>query len=214
MVYRHPAAGLIVPSVVHWKVGHYAAVIERRHDRILIQDYTFPVSLWISEKALNEDPSDAGYLLGVRRVWLLSLPRAPGLRRELEGDLALPPDARGIVVFAHGSGSSHQSTRNRAVAEHLRGTGLFGTLLFDLLTESESADRERVFDIPLLTRRLLAAIHWAADEPTTMRLPVGLFGASTGAAAARRVWQRVSILFRLATFAAEPTAIPRSTARN
>ncbi|MET9800648.1 dienelactone hydrolase family protein [Streptomyces sp. NPDC006368] len=105
----------------------------------------------------------------------------------LVGDLSLPADAHGLVSFAHGSGSSRHSPRNRAVAGVLRDAGL-GTLLVDLLTQAE----ERVdmvtaalrFDIPLLGRRMTATVDWLAAQPDTARLPVGLFGASTGAAAA------------------------------
>jgi predicted phosphoribosyltransferase/dienelactone hydrolase len=104
----------------------------------------------------------------------------------LHGSLALPPDATGLVIFAHGSGSSRHSPRNRAVAAHLNRAGL-GTVLFDLLTDREAADRSQVFDVDLLAKRLLAACRWAAREPAVAKLPIGLFGASTGAAAALRV---------------------------
>jgi dienelactone hydrolase len=106
---------------------------------------------------------------------------------ELPGDLALPDAARAVVVFAHGSGSSRHSPRNRAVAAELCAAGL-GTVLTDLLTEDE--DREDAatgrhrFDIPLLGRRVVAVVDWLAAQPDTGRLPVVLFGASTGAAAA------------------------------
>jgi putative phosphoribosyl transferase len=102
---------------------------------------------------------------------------------ELEGDLALPNAARGIVVFAHGSGSSRLSSRNRAVARRLNAGGL-GTLLFDLLTAEEGRDRRLVFDIELLAARLAAATIRIRTGPETRTLPVGYFGASTGAAAA------------------------------
>ncbi|MBB4710810.1 dienelactone hydrolase [Streptomyces luteogriseus] len=106
---------------------------------------------------------------------------------DLTGDLALPPDARAVVLFAHGSGSSRHSPRNREVAAGLRTAGL-GTLLIDLLTEEEehqdAVTAELRFDIPLLGRRLVAALDWLAREPGTSDLPVVLFGASTGAGAA------------------------------
>ncbi|GAA3089830.1 phosphoribosyltransferase family protein [Streptomyces roseofulvus] len=102
---------------------------------------------------------------------------------ELPGDLAVPDGAAGLVLFAHGSGSGRHSPRNRAVAAALNGAGL-GTLLFDLLTEAEAADRARVFDTPLLAERLARASAWAAAWPETAALPRGYFGASTGAAAA------------------------------
>ncbi len=101
----------------------------------------------------------------------------------LGGTLTPPTGARAIVIFAHGSGSSRFSPRNRLVAGALHAAGL-GTLLFDLLTEHESGDRANVFNIPLLARRLGAAVRWARDRPDTRDLALGLFGASTGAAAA------------------------------
>lgn len=104
----------------------------------------------------------------------------------LEGMLELPDNAQGIVLFAHGSGSSRFSPRNNHVAEVLREAGI-GTLLIDLLTRQEDSDYANRFNIPLLTRRLLAAAHWLENAPQTHTLPVGLFGASTGAAAALMV---------------------------
>jgi pimeloyl-ACP methyl ester carboxylesterase len=105
----------------------------------------------------------------------------------LEGALALPQQAVGMVVFAHGSGSSRFSPRNQYVSGFLNEGGL-GTLLFDLLTaqehEIDQVTRELRFDIELLSRRLVAAVDWIAGRADTRDLPVGLFGASTGAAAA------------------------------
>jgi predicted phosphoribosyltransferase/dienelactone hydrolase len=100
----------------------------------------------------------------------------------LDADLVVPGDARGLVVFAHGSGSSRLSRRNQSVARSLNQRG-FATLLFDLLTPRESDDPEARFNIPLLARRLHAAVDWAQREPRVAGLPIGLFGASTGAAA-------------------------------
>jgi putative phosphoribosyl transferase len=106
---------------------------------------------------------------------------------EIEGNLVVPPGARGLVIFAHGSGSSRFSPRNRYVAEVLQEREI-GTLLLDLLTMSEQEDDEwngRLrFDIDLLTSRLVAATAWALSNPATRLLPMGYFGASTGAAAA------------------------------
>ncbi|MEO3852047.1 alpha/beta fold hydrolase [Streptomyces sp. B8F3] len=103
----------------------------------------------------------------------------------LNGDLAVPDEAAGLVLFAHGSGSSRHSPRNQAVAARLNDRG-FGTLLLDLLTPAEdqtdAVTREHRFDIPLLARRLSGAVDWLAARATD--LPIGLFGASTGAAAA------------------------------
>ncbi|UCH74811.1 MAG: dienelactone hydrolase family protein [Rhodospirillales bacterium] len=101
----------------------------------------------------------------------------------LDGLLSRPANARGIVLFAHGSGSSRYSPRNTHVARALQAAGLT-TLLFDLLTEAEAADRARVFDIPLLAERLLLATAWIATQSETAALAIGYFGASTGAAAA------------------------------
>ena len=105
----------------------------------------------------------------------------------LEGDLALPPHAIGVVLFAHGSGSSRHSPRNRLVAQALHRRGL-ATLLVDLLTQAEEVrdarTRELRFDIGLLADRVIGAVDWLTAEPETAALPAGLFGASTGAAAA------------------------------
>ena len=115
----------------------------------------------------------------------------------LHGDLTLPADAGGLVVFAHGSGSSRRSVRNRHVARSLQDAG-FATLLLDLLDERESGRRDLVFDITLLAGRLEVAVGWARSDPRLTRLPLGLFGASTGAAAA---------LWAAATLAADVQAI-------
>lgn len=106
---------------------------------------------------------------------------APGVL--LEGNLGMPEEARGIVVFAHGSGSSRHSPRNRFVAAVLQRAGL-ATLLLDLLTPAEERERANVFDVRLLGERLLDATSWAASAPPLASAPVGYFGASTGAAAA------------------------------
>jgi dienelactone hydrolase len=106
---------------------------------------------------------------------------------QLEGDLVVPDKASGIVLFAHGSGSSRFSPRNRHVAGDLQSRG-FATLLIDLLTEAEEAVDERTaqfrFDIRLLADRLVGTIDWLAHHPATQHLPIGIFGASTGGGAA------------------------------
>jgi putative phosphoribosyl transferase len=112
---------------------------------------------------------------------------ADGVR--LPGVLAVPAPAVGVVVFAHGSGSSRHSARNRRVAARLQVAG-FATLLFDLLTDDEADDRANVFDIGLLAGRLTGAVAWVRQRPDLAALPVGLFGASTGAAAALAVAAR------------------------
>jgi putative phosphoribosyl transferase len=104
----------------------------------------------------------------------------------LPGDLRIPDDAFALAIFAHGSGSSRLSPRNREVAGMLNDAGI-ATLLFDLLTEEEARDRAKVFDIGLLAEGLGAATRWARRDPELRALPIGYFGASTGAAAALRV---------------------------
>jgi putative phosphoribosyl transferase len=101
----------------------------------------------------------------------------------LVGTLHLPASASALVVFAHGSGSSRFSPRNMAVANALNARGI-ATLLFDLLTPDEDRDRSNVFDIQLLAGRLIDVVHWIDNDPELASLPLGLFGASTGAAAA------------------------------
>ena len=101
----------------------------------------------------------------------------------LPGTLNVPRSAYALVVFVHGSGSSRLSPRNRAVASALNRRGI-ATLLFDLLTPAEEADRSNVFNIPLLASRLVDAVNWIDGQTFLARLPLGLFGASTGAAAA------------------------------
>ena len=103
----------------------------------------------------------------------------------LSGELTEGPQARGIVIFAHGSGSGASSPRSRCVAQALQREGI-ATLLFDLLTGEEQEKVSKRFDISLLTERLLNAVAWIGREPTLGRLPIGFFGASTGAAAALR----------------------------
>jgi pimeloyl-ACP methyl ester carboxylesterase len=101
----------------------------------------------------------------------------------LAGTLCIPGEAYALVVFVHGSGSSRFSPRNIAVADALNEQGI-ATLLFDLLTVEEEADRANVFNIPLLAERLIHVVRWLGREPIVGSLPLGLFGASTGAAAA------------------------------
>ncbi len=103
--------------------------------------------------------------------------------RELPGDLDVPARAHGLVVFAHGSGSSRLSSRNRRVAEVLQQHAL-ATLLFDLLDEDEALDRRNVFDVGLLSQRVQQALDWIAGQAALAGMSLGLFGASTGAAAA------------------------------
>lgn len=113
--------------------------------------------------------------------------RIPIGRATLNADLVVPADARGIILFAHGSGSSRHSHRNQFVARTLQQSD-FATLLMDLLTNEEehqdNQTREFRFDITLLADRLASVVKWTATQPMVKQLPIGLFGASTGAAAA------------------------------
>jgi putative phosphoribosyl transferase len=110
-----------------------------------------------------------------------------GYNITLEGNLNIPENARGVVLFAHGSGSSRHSPRNQYVARVLQKAG-FATLLIDLLTPQEEAEDMHTghlrFDIPLLSKRVVGATHWLTSNPSTANLKIGYFGASTGAAAA------------------------------
>src|SRR3990170_8403521 len=111
---------------------------------------------------------------------LVRIPAGPEM---LEGSLGIPDHAQGIVLFAHGSGSSRHSPRNRYVASVIQDAGI-ATLLFDLLTEEEDRVYETRFDIELLTRRLCGVTAWVTQQKHLQHLAVGYFGASTGAAAA------------------------------
>lgn len=126
----------------------------------------------------------------------------------LSGELTVPADARGVVVFAHGSGSSRASPRNRAVAQALERAG-FATLLFDLLSRGEQALEERGeahrrFDISLLAERLCEATNWLQSRADLQRLPVGLFGASTGAAASLVAAARASTVSAIVSRGGRP----------
>lgn len=111
----------------------------------------------------------------------VAIPQRPGL--SLAGTMIWQGTPRGVVVFAHGSGSSRHSPRNRFVASVLQEAG-FATLLFDLLSEWEAVDRRKVFDVEFLADRLIRAAEWVRQQPEWACLPLGLFGASTGSAAA------------------------------
>jgi len=143
------------------------------------------IGLWYEDFSPTSDEEVAALLAehagAVARE--VAIEAAPGL--VLSGDLTVPWGAhgRGVVAFAHGSGSSRLSPRNRQVAGALNEAG-FATLLFDLLIPREEADRANVFDIPLLAQRLVAATHWLRRQPETAHLALGYFGASTGSAAA------------------------------
>jgi putative phosphoribosyl transferase len=148
------------------------------------------VGLWYEHFEPTADAEIAKLLAGAAD----DPPQAPALTRretriavggddEVVGDLVLPAPAQGLIVFAHGSGSSRHSARNRQVARALN-DDRFATLLLDLLMVEEERDRANMFDIELLAERLVAATRWARREPSLAALPVGYFGASTGAGAA------------------------------
>ncbi|MBN2112901.1 MAG: dienelactone hydrolase family protein [Acidimicrobiia bacterium] len=181
------AAGVVLAVPV--AAPETAAEFEALVDRVVcveIPGFLFAVG------ASYEDFSQTGDAEVERLLTAMSAPEGPEVREvrvdgggiDLPGIWSVPPEARGVVLFAHGSGSSRHSPRNRAVAEALQRVGL-ATLLFDLLISGEDADRAVVFDIPLLGERLSAATDWlrrACREAAG--LPVGYFGASTGAGAA------------------------------
>jgi dienelactone hydrolase len=174
---------LAVPVAAPETVREFAALVEQVVC-VEMPDFLFAVGASYADFTQTSDEEverllDAGSARAAeaREVTV----EGDGLR--LPGTLTLPPTRRGVVLFAHGSGSSRHSPRNRAVATALQQAGL-ATLLFDLLTPAEDVDRERVFDIPLLGRRLASATSWLRREGSVAGLPVGYFGASTGAAAA------------------------------
>ncbi len=188
-VRKRGAARVIVATPV---ASHHAvALLSEEADRVvsvLVPHDFLGVGAWYEDFAPVSDEE----VLSLMRRAGTRVPAPPALAREitidagslvLRGDLMVPPDARGLVIFAHGSGSSRRSPRNRAVATTLNRIGL-ATLLFDLLTEQEEGRRDLVFDIPLLAERLQVATLWAAGQDALSGLPLGYFGASTGAAAA------------------------------
>lgn len=190
-------AGGAARIVVAVPVGSHQAVAALRDAADDVVCHTTPrelmgVGRWYRNfDQVSDDEVRA--ILGSLRVPAPSPPPAADTgRREVQvdaagvwltGDLAVPDAPQGLVIFAHGSGSSRKSTRNRLVAERLNDGGL-ATLLIDLLSADEDGRRDLVFDIPFLARRLVAATAWATRDAATQRLPIGYFGASTGAGAA------------------------------
>jgi len=121
----------------------------------------------------------------------------------LKGDLILPDESKAIILFSHGSGSSRLSSRNRYVASYLNEHG-FGTLLLDLLTVEEDRDYDKRFDIKLLTERLIAASNWLGSLKEADQLPIGYFGASTGAASALRAAAKLQHVFAVVSRGGRP----------
>ena len=162
-----------------WAVGYWYEDFSPTSDE--------EVAALLAEHA-DAAPSDADYEIAPRdatqsspATQQVAIQTASGV--SLDGELTVPPRTLGVVLFAHGSGSSRHSPRNRAVAHALNQAG-FATLLLDLLTPAEERDRHNVFDIPLLASRLVAASVWVEQRGDVGELPLGYFGASTGAAAA------------------------------
>jgi predicted phosphoribosyltransferase/predicted alpha/beta-hydrolase family hydrolase len=182
---RHPARLVCAVPVAS---PESLAEVRRHADDVVCLATPRPfhaVGLYYRDFAQVED-DDVAAALGVPPVGEHLSERALRIAsdgRQLDGDLVTPPSPLGLVLFAHGSGSSRHSARNRFVAHALQQRGI-ATLLMDLLTPTEDADRSARFDIALLARRLRAALGQVRQEPGLERLPVGLFGASTGAAAA------------------------------
>ncbi len=191
---RARGAGRIVVAV---PVGSREAIAALREVADEVVCHTIPRELmgvggWYRNFDQVSDDAVRAILATFRPTQAAAAPADVGQRREihvddagvrLTGDLVIPEAPQGLVIFAHGSGSSRMSPRNRKVAERLNAAGL-ATLLIDLLATHEEGRRDLVFDIPLLARRLVAATGWATRDPATHGLPLGYFGASTGAAAA------------------------------
>jgi putative phosphoribosyl transferase len=184
---RARGAGHVVVAV---PVGALATLVSLEHDDdvdavvTLLSPADFgAVGFWYEEfrQLTNEDVVELLSSSEARSVASTELIPVDGLR--LVADLSTPARARGWVVFAHGSGSSRRSLRNVSVAASLNRAGI-ATLLFDLLTHDEEAERQNVFDVELLAQRLIAATRWLSARSAARGLPIGYFGASTGAAAA------------------------------
>jgi len=155
-------------------------VAEEREDLMSVGQWYYDFSQVSDEEVLAILDTHIGFAnLEIRDV------RIPVDGVALKGDLWTFPDMKALIIFAHGSGSSRKSPRNQEVARDLNARG-FGTLLFDLLTDSESLDRKNVFNIEFLAHRLVHATQWLNEQSEFHQIPIGYFGASTGAAAALR----------------------------
>jgi putative phosphoribosyl transferase len=171
------AAPVAPPETIELLGAEADAVVCVEHPEVL-----FSVGEWYEDFRQVEEEEVVELLLGTCSAEARSV-RIDTDGVAIDGDLVVPAAAGGIVVFAHGSGSSRHSPRNRGVARRLNDAGL-GTLLIDLLTPAEASDRQLVFDVPLLARRLGAARRWLAADAASRERAAGYFGASTGAAAA------------------------------
>jgi predicted phosphoribosyltransferase/dienelactone hydrolase len=165
-----------------------AGALEQEADEVIVLEAPVgfgAVGQWYADFRQTSDDEVIRLLEGARAIPAVvsqnvAIPTVDG---QLAGLLSVPSAGRGLIAFAHGSGSSRLSPRNRMVADALNTAG-FGTLLFDLLTDREAQDRSNVFDIGLLAGRLISALDWLGRSSGLPQVPVGLFGASTGAAAA------------------------------
>ncbi len=158
------------------------------------RDDLYSVSQWYQDFAQVSDKEVISLLKMIEEKKMDSDTRKVEIKIsniKLQGELATVPNMKAVIIFTHGSGSSHRSTRNLQVARVLNSAG-FGTLLFDLISEDESRDRKNVFDIELLSQRLLAVTRWLYQQPQMESVTVGYFGASTGAAAALMAASKLS----------------------
>jgi putative phosphoribosyl transferase len=175
---------VLTTPVMFWAVGafyeNFTPVLDDEVRRILTRARRVPGERASGAREATPDPVARG---GAETAAAQSDVGIPVSGMTLSGILNIPRAAKGIVLFAHGSGSGRFSPRNTRVAAALHDLG-FATLLLDLLTEAEAADQRKVFDVGLLAERLHAAATWARKEHATTHLPIGYFGASTGAAAA------------------------------
>jgi putative phosphoribosyl transferase len=186
-VARAHGAGRVILAVPVAPRGTVAA-LSQVADRVVCLESPEPfyaIGQWYQDFAQTSDAEVVRLLRAAADGGTDEEVRVPAAPVSLPGQLTVPPGARGVVLFAHGSGSGRGSPRNAFVAGALHGARL-GTLLFDLLTPEEAADRPNVFDIGLLAGRLAAATSWLRAQPGLARLDLGYFGASTGAAAALR----------------------------
>jgi putative phosphoribosyl transferase len=182
---RRRGAARVIAAVPVGAGDSVALVAQEADDVVCLQtpaDFG-GVGRWYRDFAAVPDEEVIELLGGPRRRPPAQEHQVASADRSLTGDLTVPEHPIGLIIFAHGSGSSRLSPRNREVAASLRRAGM-ATLLMDLLTVEEDTRRELRFDIPLLAHRLGQAIAWAREQPPTRGLPIGLFGASTGAAAA------------------------------
>lgn len=182
IVFATPVAALTSASRLRREVDHFVSLKEPSKFRSVgewYHDFSQVTDAEVKDLLIKNQRLNSFSSLESKQVLI------GGKTLMLEGDLAVPNRAKGLVIFAHGSGSGRKSPRNILVSRHLNRMG-FATLLFDLLTVDESETRSKAFDISLLSERLLMTTKSIQSEPLVKGLPIGYFGASTGAAAALR----------------------------